>query len=260
MYKGGTRQKISVNFFGTAYWANKIQPSALFTFSKEHLIDAVQYLLNNCYFKLGDKLFKQQIGIPMGSDPAPFFANLFLYWYESTWLLRMKKENNGLARKFGSVFRFIDDLLAMNDGGSFAQHYLEIYPEELELKKENVGVGNATFLDLNISKSDKIFETKLYDKRDAFGFPITRLPFRSSNIPLKMFYSSIGAEVLRICRSTSKFTDAITSVKTLLQRMVSQGALHNKTKQVVNKVIRKNGECFQKFTLSSGDILKSFDL
>ena len=30
----------------------------------------------------------------MGSDPAPYFANLFLYRYESRWLNRMKKENN----------------------------------------------------------------------------------------------------------------------------------------------------------------------
>ena len=38
-----------------------------------------------------------------------------------------------LARKFGSVFRYIDDLLALNDGHSFETHYKEIYPEELEL-------------------------------------------------------------------------------------------------------------------------------
>ena len=45
----------------------------------------------------------------MGSDPAPFFANLFLF-YESRWLKSIKNTNSGVARKFGIVFRFIDDL------------------------------------------------------------------------------------------------------------------------------------------------------
>ena len=71
----------------------------------------------------------------MGSDPAPFFANLFLYRYESRWLNKMKKQNNVLARKFGRVFRFIDDLLAVNDGDEFEKYHSEIYPPELELKQ-----------------------------------------------------------------------------------------------------------------------------
>ena len=64
-------------------------------------------------------MFRQIVGIPMGSDPAPYFSNLFLYRYEPKWLKKMKKENNILARKFGRVFRYIDDLLAINDGDEF---------------------------------------------------------------------------------------------------------------------------------------------
>lgn len=39
--------------------------------------------MNNCYFKFGNKVLRQIISIPMGSDPAPFIANLFLYYYEN---------------------------------------------------------------------------------------------------------------------------------------------------------------------------------
>ena len=73
----------------------------------------------------------------MGSDPAPFMAYLFLYHYESTWLLELKKKDLITARKFSNTFRFIDDLNAMNDGGEFERHFKEIYPPELELKKEH---------------------------------------------------------------------------------------------------------------------------
>ena len=110
--------------------------------------NAVSFLITNCYFKLGNKLFRQDIGIPMGSDPAPFFANLFLYHYESTWLKKVQKTNNTLARKFGNVFRYIDDLLALNDGKSFESYYHQIYPEELQLNKENEDDNETNFLDL----------------------------------------------------------------------------------------------------------------
>ena len=76
VFKGGTRNKISVNQSRRAYWVEKgTKSSTLYT--KDSIINAVSYLIKNCYFKLGDKLFRQDIGIPMGSDPAPAFANLF---------------------------------------------------------------------------------------------------------------------------------------------------------------------------------------
>ena len=43
---------------------------------------AVKYLIRNFYFAIGDQVFQQIIGIPTGRDPAPFLANLFLFYYE----------------------------------------------------------------------------------------------------------------------------------------------------------------------------------
>ena len=97
---------------------------------------------------------------------------LLLYRYESTWLNKIKKDNNILARKFGQIYRFIDDLLAVNDGGAFERYHSQIYPEELELKKENTTNVETSFLELKINILDRRFHTKLYDKRDAFGFHI----------------------------------------------------------------------------------------
>ena len=51
----------------------------------------------------------------MGSDPAPFFANLFLYYFESKWINDLKKQDLLLARKLSNIFRFIDDLSVVND-------------------------------------------------------------------------------------------------------------------------------------------------
>ena len=155
----------------------------------------------------------------MGSDPAPAFANLFLFHYEYSWLNSIKKTDNVLARKFGQIFRYIDDLVALNDGKSFEQCHKLIYPEELQLNKENDGYSSSTFLDLDIDIDDGVFTTKLYDERDNFGFDITRLAYRESNITFRMFYSSISAECLRICRATSSPNHAISSIHAIKSRI-----------------------------------------
>ena len=79
-------------------------------------------------------IFRQAIGIPIRSDPAPFFVILFLYFYESRWIKKLMKRDLGRARRFGNVYRFIDDLTALNDNGEFEKCFRKIYPPELELK------------------------------------------------------------------------------------------------------------------------------
>ena len=240
MFKGGCKKCIAINRFGKAHWVDNSSKSRQHYYTKESIIDAVLYIVKNCYFKLGDKLFRQDIGIPMGSDPSPFFANLFLYHYESSWLKNVKKSNNILARKFGCTFRFIDDLLALNDGHAFESFHHEIYPEELVLNKENDSNNETNFLDLHIKIENGAFNTILFDKRNDFGFNITRLPYKSSNIPCRMFYASIAAEALRICRATSNEGEAVQSVKSLLARMYNQGAEKSKMQKSLSKIFNKN--------------------
>ena len=62
----------------------------------------------------------------MMSDSGPFFANIFLFFYASRWLKSVKNSNYGVAKTFGNVFRLTDDLIAINDGDEFENHYNEI--------------------------------------------------------------------------------------------------------------------------------------
>ena len=61
-------------------------------------------------------LFKQCIGIPMGIDPAPFWANLHLYAYEYKFIKLLMKTDKRKAMKFRYATRFIDDEYNLNDG------------------------------------------------------------------------------------------------------------------------------------------------
>ena len=70
-------------------------------------------------------------------------------------------------------------------------------PKEMELKVENQNTQTASHLDLDLEINDRIFNSNLYDKREAFSFSVVRMPHRQSNMPSKMFYSTISAEVIR---------------------------------------------------------------
>ena len=247
-FKGMSQGKISVAENGTARWCNT---SKNFVFNKVRLKEAVTFLINNSHFQLGDNLFQQVVGIPMGSDPAPFFANLFLFYYESDWIKKQSKINHLSAKKFNYTFRFIDDLITINDMGEFNNFFRDIYPSELDLKKENIDNSNASFLDLAIEIKDNKFSTKLYDKRDAFPFDIVRMPFRSSNIPSKIFFSSFGAEILRIAKATSSVDLFLHTSKNLVIRMTKQGARRDQLSRIFQKMLTRHRIHFEDFMLQT---------
>ena len=156
----------------------------------------MEFLINNSFLKVGSKIFRQVIGIPIRSYPTPFFANVFLLFYESRWLKSIKNTINGIARKFDNIFRFIDDLIAINDGNELKNHYNEIYPPQFILKKENTSHTETVFLNLHLCINEGQIQTSLYDKRSSYNFSIVRFPYKSSTIPSKMFFATISAEIL----------------------------------------------------------------
>ena len=46
------------------------------------MYEALIYLLDNIYIRFGTKLYRQIVGIPMGTNCAPLVADLFLFCYE----------------------------------------------------------------------------------------------------------------------------------------------------------------------------------
>ena len=161
LFKGGTRDYKVVNKQGCASWSSKKRGDH-FVFTKSLLKEAIKLLLHNCVFSIGNIIMIQVIGTPMGSDPAPVFANLFLAHKEADWVKAQCKLGTISFRKINNSFQFIDDLLPLNDGSTFEKHYKDSYPTELELKKENNSNSCASFYYIYIE--NRKFHTKLFDK------------------------------------------------------------------------------------------------
>ena len=100
-FQGGTHEQLSLTKYG-AKWVSKNNRSGL-RFTRSMVKDALEYLMGNCNFTFGDKVFRQVIGIPMGSDPAPFIANLFWYYYKSKWVKNLKEDGLQKARRIHCI-------------------------------------------------------------------------------------------------------------------------------------------------------------
>jgi hypothetical protein len=160
------------------------------------------------------------------------------------------------AKRFSHVFRYIDDLVSINDNGEFARSFKDIYPTELVLNKENEESNlSASYLDLNISIRENQFHYELYDKRDAFLFPIVRFPFASSNMPSKMFYATISTEILRISRASSNYSTFRKHCSPFIARMRKQGANDKRMKGSINRLLSRHHLAFHKFNMDRNGIL-----
>ena len=199
-FDGGEYKYITVNNYGTC-WVNNIKDNVI-CLNKQQIKDAVAYLLLNG-FTVGLRSSVRLLVFLWGLIQLLFFANLFLYFYESKWMNELKKNDLIKARKLCNIFRFIDDLNSINYGGEFESNYSNIYPAELQLGKENTDKHETSFLDLNIKIEDGKFQFGHFDKRDSFPFSIARMSDNLSNVPSSIVYSAIGAESLRIARASN---------------------------------------------------------
>jgi hypothetical protein len=123
-------------------------------------------------------VFSKTFGIPMGTNCAPLLDDLFLYSYEADFIQGLLKKNKmKLARSFNFTFRYIDDVLPLNNS-RFGDFVDRIYPIELEIKDTTDTDRSASYIDLHLQIDiEWRLRTKLYDKRDYFNFPIVNFPF-----------------------------------------------------------------------------------
>ena len=108
----------------------------------------IEFLVDNIYVRFGGQLFRQMVGIPMGTNCAPLLADLFLYSYENEFLDKLIKEGKRkLARRFNLSYRYTDDLISFNNT-RFKEFISDIYPKELTISETTESTSVASYLDL----------------------------------------------------------------------------------------------------------------
>ena len=52
-------------------------------YTADNICKMTEFLIDNIFVQFGGRLFRQAIGIPIGTNCAPLLADLFLYSYEN---------------------------------------------------------------------------------------------------------------------------------------------------------------------------------
>ena len=215
---------------------------------------ALAFLLDNIYIyiRFGAKLYRQIVGIPMGTNCAPLVADLFLFCYERDLMLSLSDDNqSGVIEAFNSTSRYLDDLL--NIDNNFFDSMVN--PSELQLNKANVSDAEASFLDLHLSISDGFVKTKIYDKRDDFDFDVVNFPFLDGDVPRSASYGVYISQLIRFARVSSHVDDFNTRNKVLTAKLLRQGYSYHKLRKAFSKFYRRHLDIVSKYNVGLKTLL-----
>ena len=139
-------------------------------YTDNDIIRMLDFLIDNIFVECGGVTFQQIIGTPMGKNCAPLLADLFLYSYEVEFIQTlMKSGKRHLAKSFCFTYRYIDDVLSINNP-KFGD-YLDIC--RIRIKYTTDADHHASYLDLLLQHDNfHNLQVKLYDNRDDFNFDI----------------------------------------------------------------------------------------
>jgi hypothetical protein len=215
------------------------------------IFNMLEFLIDNIFVLFGGLVFQQRVGIPMGNNCAPLLADLFLYSYEAEFIKGLLKKNEKkLARSFNFTFRYIDDVLSLNNY-RLSDFVDRIYPIELEIKDTTDTDRSASYLDLHLAiDSEGRLRTKLYDKRDYFNFPIVNFPFICSNIPAVFSYGVYLSQMIRYSRACGSYQDFLDRGLLLTRKLLNQGFLLVKLKSSLRKLYGCHHDLVDRYGIS----------
>ena len=220
-------------------------------YTEEDIVRMLEFLVDNIVVVFAGKVFQQIIGIPM-----PLLADIFLYSYEAEFIQSLLSTGRKrLASQFNFTYRYIDDVLSINNP-DFENYLGQMYPPELEIKDMTESDTFATCLDLLLSiDRDGQPHTSLYDKRGDFNFHITNFPFLSSNIPSSPAYGVIISQLIRYARTSSSYECFILSAVRLSNRLLGQGYVKERLRSSLRKFYGRYGDLSKQYEVSLSRML-----
>ena len=163
----------------------------------------------------------------------------------------LTKTNYSAARKFNRTRRFIDDLHTINNDGELEKHHKEgkIYPQEMQLNRENESNQKANFLDLDEEIIGKEITVNVYDKRNSFNFEIINYPDLSGNIPKKAAYGVFTSQITRYAKICSNPEDLTDNIRKLASKLQKKKYTLQGLKNTAKQCFKRHPEILDKITI-----------
>ena len=215
-----------------------------------------RFFFVNIYIRFGTKLYRQILGIPMGTNCANLVADLFLFCHERDFMKNLSSDNHqaDIIKAFNLTSRYLDDLYNI-DNPYFEGMVNQIYPPKLQLNKANTLDTEAPFLDLHMSVSNGFVSSNIYDKRDDFVFELVNFPFLDGDVPRRPSYGVYISQLIRFARVCSHVDDFNTRNKFLTAKLLKQGYRYHKLRKAFSKFYRRHHELISKFNVGLKSLL-----
>ena len=173
-------------------------PKSYIVFNKSNLVECINYLIDNAFVVYNNHVYRQVIGIPIGTNIGPHVANIYLHQYEHEYFrLLFDRGKNYLLARLEFVFRFQDDLISFNDHNLLQDSLCEIYPPVMIVNDTNISARKSNFLGMTISIYQGKFHFSLYDNDFGYDFDVISFPFLDGNIPNGQSYGVFRSQLVR---------------------------------------------------------------
>lgn len=227
------------------HWTRNLHSNS---YNRKNTIAMTKWLINNTYFQLGNQLYRQIIGIPMGTNAGSFLANLFLHYHE----LKFGRDNMNKDYKkcfnLRKTFRYIDDITVLNDNNTFDNNISNIYPKSLNLEKVNQCSSEANVLDLDIKISNNP-TIEIFDKRRHFPFNVLIFPHYNSNISQNCLTMTLINEIIRISSVCSDLNLLIKNLQILINNIKHRNYSCRIIRKCLSKVFSPHSKNSSKFKI-----------
>lgn len=218
--------------------------------------NALNFLLDNIFVRYGDTIYRQVVGIPMGTNCAPLVADLFLYCYERDFMLSLKPDTQAdIINAFNKTSRYLDDILNL-DNPYFETMFTSIYPLELTLNKANISNSKASFLDLNLCIINDRISSSIYDKREDFNFSIVNYPFLDGDVPHSTSYGVYISQLIRFARACTLLEDFNSRNLLITDKLLKQGYRFHKLRKTFSKFYHRNLPLISKYNCKLRTLLQ----
>ena len=176
---------------------------------------------------------------------------MFLYSHEADFIQGLLKNNEkNLALSFNFTFRYIDDVLSLNNSG-FGDFIDCIYPIELDIKDTTDTDTSASYIDLHLEiDREGRLRTQLYDKRNDFNFLIVNFPIICSNIPVASTYGVNSSKLIRYSGACDSYQDFLDRGLLLTMKLLNQGFFLVNLKSSLRKFYGRHHDLVDRYGIS----------
>lgn len=188
--------------------------------------------LNNFIFNSANYL--QRAGVAMGTKCAVIYANLFMSYFEDTYIYKL------LMNKCPFYKRFIDDIFLLWNG---TLHELKVFLEELNQLHPTIkftakySKTSIEFLDTKVYKSENgKLHTTLYIKPTDRQSYLHNKSYHPNSCKRSITYS----QALRIKRICSEPREFVKHVNKLATKLIERGYQHKMINEQIEKANQSN--------------------